>query len=528
MAQTYTLEQAAQRLGVTVSELKRRLQEDWKDLRSFRAGSTLHFRVQDIDEKARELGQASDPSLQLSDAAKASMPAEEDTDLPIPMSAEPPTRPAAHRPPTPRPATPRPASPKPTSPKPKADEPLILADDDFFTLAPDESGKGKAKGPAGKSTGDSDVKVEKTPRKDKQAHIQTEEVELDFVAPSPGGSSSKLSSQRLKGTGSGKIPAPPPKSPDDSDSEFELTLTPSSDEFELKSPDDSDSDEVSLGESPKSPKDVSQRGGKSGINLRDAADSGISLEKPSDDSIDFELNLDESGEMSSTKMPPSKKPGSIKNKKKHADSDSEFELTLDDAGDLAPASEGTVDHPKGGDKDIFETDFDIPALDDESGSEAVALEEGDTDLENSDFDLATDGAGLGDDESLSQVVELEEEEPVPARGRKRPSGEHEVEVSFDDDEAAAGGSASSALRGVRHTADEDEDEDEMAPVGQAPPARWGVLPALVLMPCVLLLFVGGLMGYELVQGMWGYHQPYKPASLVTTEIAKMFDVAPKE
>src|SRR5262249_58444476 len=66
-----------------------------------------------------------------------------------------------------------------------------------------------------------------------------------------------------------------------------------------------------------------------------------------------------------------------------------------------------------GEGDIFETDFEVPALDDESGSEAVALDEGDTDLESSDFDLALDEGDAGSaEESGSQVVALEDEAEV--------------------------------------------------------------------------------------------------------------------
>jgi hypothetical protein len=60
--------------------------------------------------------------------------------------------------------------------------------------------------------------------------------------------------------------------------------------------------------------------------------------------------------------------------------DSEFELTLDDSG--GPPAEADS-----GEKDIFDTDFEVPALE-ESGSEAIALEDADTALESSDFDLA--------------------------------------------------------------------------------------------------------------------------------------------
>ena len=67
MAQTYTLDEAATRLGIAQEELKRRLRDDWKSIRSFRDGATLRFRSSDIDDLARTLGQASDPVLQPGD-----------------------------------------------------------------------------------------------------------------------------------------------------------------------------------------------------------------------------------------------------------------------------------------------------------------------------------------------------------------------------------------------------------------------------------------------------------------------------
>src|SRR5262249_18300452 len=75
--------------------------------------------------------------------------------------------------------------------------------------------------------------------------------------------------------------------------------------------------------------------------------------------------------------------------------------------------------------DIFETDFDVPALEEESGSEAVALDDADTNLDSSDFDLALEeGDVAAQDESGSQVVALGGEEggeagaTTPAPGRK--------------------------------------------------------------------------------------------------------------
>ena len=39
---------------------------------------------------------------------------------------------------------------------------------------------------------------------------------------------------------------------------------------------------------------------------------------------------------------------------------------------------------------------------------------------------------------------------------------------------------------------------------------------------LLLVFIGGLMSFELVRGMWGYHQPGKPSSMILRGMADTF------
>ena len=275
----------------------------------------------------------------------------------------------------------------------------------------------------------------------------------------------------------------------------------------------------------------------------------------SEDEIDFELSLDQAGASS-------KKLGSGKKKKADSDSDSEFELTLDESGESnleLETSDVSSDEQK---NDIFETDFEIPALDDDSASEAVAIDEADTDLDSSDFDLAVDeGEANVDDESASQVVVLDDEteeppakvvkgkgkakpKPAPAKGKKPKPVEEDVvveeesdvvvaeddAVSFDEMELEEGVSASKALQGATAETEEEEEEDEKAQrvvVSQAAP--WGAFPALLMLPTVFVVFLGGIMAYELVHSMWGFQQPTKPSTLVIDNVANtILGPAPKE
>src|SRR5256885_15903441 len=77
MAQTYTLEEAADHLNLSVEEFKRRLRTEWTQVRSFRDGPTLRFRANEIDELARSIGLGSSEELPLAGAGGGgSLPAE--------------------------------------------------------------------------------------------------------------------------------------------------------------------------------------------------------------------------------------------------------------------------------------------------------------------------------------------------------------------------------------------------------------------------------------------------------------------
>ena len=183
----------------------------------------------------------------------------------------------------------------------------------------------------------------------------------------------------------------------------------------------------------------------------------------------------------------------------------------------------TTDAPAADKKgDIFEaTDFEIPALEDDSASEAVSLDEADTDLESSDFDLALDEADVSaDDESASEVVAFDDRDVSKAKAKRRKKIDDDDDGAVDlGDDLEEGPSASKALRGVRRDEDDDDyevsesvEDEEGRPVAVAAPAKWGPLPGNPDVPDRDHLFLGGLMAYEILHSVWGYQQAAKPTT----------------
>src|SRR5262249_20357756 len=141
-------------------------------------------------------------------------------------------------------------------------------------------------------------------------------------------------------------------------------------------------------------------------------------------------------------------------------------------------------------KDIFETDFDLPALEDESASQAVALDEADTDLESSDFDLAVDESSPklgGASGSTSGAMALDE-------SASSGSMESVDEMLLEEEETQSKADYS-----------DEEEEDEEVETIPAAEAEWGMAPVIVMACSIVVMFVAGLMSFELLHGMWGYH-----------------------
>ncbi|MHB1424653.1 MAG: helix-turn-helix domain-containing protein [Gemmataceae bacterium] len=416
-----------------------------------------------------------------------------------------------------------------------------------------------------KKSSDSDIRIEEVGQGGKVDQMLTEEIDLDAEQRKADVARAKTTRHRPK---PGSSPALPTISPFElSESEIDVKKgaqgkrkaprteevnTDSSSDFELKPMADSSSplelgsdempalsDEVQLGE---------WTGGKgaSGISLQDPADSGISLEPEpsaapageSDSSSDFELNVPENakgGESSSdfelslqdedaspvessssefelnldsegSDLAVEEGSSDLAVEGQGSDSDSEFELTLDDSGGLS-LEDGAASESD---------DFDVPSLDDDSHADAAALEEDDTNLESSEFDLSLEG-----EESGSQVVPLEDEEEYDegaATVQRKAAG-----VAAAEDEEG--------LEDLGEALDDDLDgtpaaEDEVEPVtvAAAPeaPADWGVVFPLLSLVCTIVLFFVGLMSFELMQSMWGYHTGNKVSTPIVRFFAPMF------
>jgi excisionase family DNA binding protein len=410
--------------------------------------------------------------------------------------------------------------PRPPSPAPESTvtSPFELSEADLSLppVAPEPQAKAK----------DESSDFELTPAGQGSSPVEPGSSDFELTPAGQGESPLELDSSDLELTPAGQTSSP-------------LDVPSSEEDFKLDLPDDV----VNLGEPPPSSGDHPA----SGISLENPADSGISLEQGGDgsDEIEFELTLDADntprpqGQVQARSDSDSEfeltldaedsaRPSSDSefeltldtDEKTPADSDSEFELTLDDSGGLSPlesdASPRKAD--SSGEKDIFETDFEVPALEEESGSEAVALDDADTGLDSSDFDLALDEGDVAkEDESGSQVVALDEEADeaeataqAPAR-KPRPKPKKAPVAAVEEEEVEAEEEPDFDLgRAEEEELEAEEEEEPARTVVQEkllPAAPWGAWPAVFMTLSVAVMIVVTMLGFELVQSMSGYKSP---------------------
>jgi hypothetical protein len=71
-------------------------------------------------------------------------------------------------------------------------------------------------------------------------------------------------------------------------------------------------------------------------------------------------------------------------------------------------------------------------------------------------------------------------------------------------------------------------EEDERPVVAPAKKSWGVLPALVLIPTVVIMLLVGLMSFELLRSMYGYVAPSKPSGMLVRFFAQQFGDVPKD
>src|SRR5262249_27509678 len=164
-----------------------------------------------------------------------------------------------------------------------------------------------------------------------------------------------------------------------------------------------------------------------------------------------------------------------------------------------------------GEQDVFETDFDLPAVESQPASGSSLSQSVDTELESSDFDLS-----VGED-SGSQVVALEGEEADGGSETVAYKGSQEPETG---DESAESEELLSDDELDQYEEVEGQERLRRAPVMMAAPqANWGLMPALVMIPCVAIMFLLACMGFELMNNMAGYNASSRPTATLAKHVA---------
>jgi hypothetical protein len=111
-----------------------------------------------------------------------------------------------------------------------------------------------------------------------------------------------------------------------------------------------------------------------------------------------------------------------------------------------------------------------------------------------------DSEVANEEESGSQVIALDEEEAPET------PEEEGAEVAVEEEEGA-GDFADVEVEGEEEEAEVTGAVREVVRTEYAKPAPWGALPVVFMLPCVIVMVLVGLMGFELVQSASGYKAP---------------------
>src|SRR5262249_13619285 len=123
-----------------------------------------------------------------------------------------------------------------------------------------------------------------------------------------------------------------------------------------------------------------------------------------------------------------------------------------------------------------------------------------------------------EDESGSQVVALDEEEAdagaatVSAKRKpKKKAAAADIEEDVDFGELEGEGAA------VEEEEVEEEEERVVVQEKVVKAAPWGIMPTIVMVPCVVVMVLVGIMGFEMIQSITGY----KPVGPLTRTVGEM-------
>lgn len=403
----YTLDEAANVLAMSVDDLKMMARKG--ELRSFQDRGTWRFRVQDIQELARQRGLGSEPDLVVGDSSHSPGMDDSDDDV-VPIGQESKTPGQISPPGSDSDVRLVSGEGLPIGSQSESDVQLtgnqdatdvehVSFDAEDGSHAPES---GVRLGESAKP--DSDVRMEGQTSDSYDKAVKTDEIDLDAELTDQSDASDEVKSPfelshtnlTLPSTGSSNEGDSPKV---DSSSDFELSVAGDS-----SSPIDSDDDAVDLGSLPAKGESGSS---KSGISIDKPKDSGILLEQESEGSDEFEFSL-------SLDDQPAKKDD------KGLESSGDFELSLDDS---------SAESPK---LDESSSEFEL-TLDDDSSAESPSLDDSGS---SSEFELTLDSedsgisAGMGDSSSEFELtIDVDEEASQPTDL----ASDSEFELTLDDD-----------------------------------------------------------------------------------------------
>ena len=487
MAQFYTLEEAARVLGMDPEVLKSKANSN--EIRAYRDGGTVQFKVADIDEFARIKGLGSEPDLHLSDL---DIPATSQELSEFELNAVQPDY----------------GQTMEYTPKGSGSDHDVLIDDLSVPPNPISGSSSVILGmeAAGKRPSDSDVRlVPDNPKGASDSDVRLAG-KTGFKAPSDsdvtliaddtsshealqaGSSDTAVRQSPLIGS-SGEVPADSGSDFDltpssvidalqpESGSDFELSVVDEgSDEFEstpLKRPSDSD---VTAGTP-----------GLSGINLSRPSDSGINLQTASGLNLGHSVELSPiSGEsIPAMKAKPRGKPS---------------------------LSETPVPGVGKGDKDIFDdTDFEVDALssDSEDSDDKTMQLEAASDFELEESDTGSEVFAIDEDDvdqnaatAIGSVPVDDDEEDdgfADATSGEMSAGAWDVESESGSPSSSAARSAPSPMM-----------------ASQGPSAEWGGLWVGMLGVATVFMLLLAFVSMDLVRNLYDYRTDTPASGIVKT------------